>query len=56
MATIRNRLYPFHDVSEHNKINLFSMNVGTALAGQLVKIVTGAACTLFCAAPRLTRR
>lgn len=43
MATIRNRLYPFHDVSDHNKINLFSLNTSSGLAGQLVKIVTGAA-------------
>lgn len=43
MATIRTRLYPFHDVSDHNKINLFSLNTDSGLAGQLVKIVTGAA-------------
>jgi hypothetical protein len=43
MATIRNRLYPFHDISEHNKVNLFSLNTSSGLAGQLVKIVTGAA-------------
>lgn len=39
MPTIRNRLYPFHDVDEHDKINLFSLNVNSGLAGQLVKIV-----------------
>lgn len=43
MPTIRTRLYPFHDVSEHDKVNLFSLNVNSGLAGQLVKIVTGAA-------------
>lgn len=43
MPTIRTRLYPFHDVSEHDKINLFSLNTNSGLAGQLVKIVTGAA-------------
>lgn len=40
MPTIRNRLYPFHDVDEHDKINLFSLNVNSGLAGQLVKIVS----------------
>jgi hypothetical protein len=43
MPTIRTRLYPFHDVSEHDKVNLFSLNTNSGLAGQLVKIVTGAA-------------
>lgn len=43
MPTIRTRLYPFHDVSEHDKVNLFSLNSNSGLAGQLVKIVTGAA-------------
>lgn len=42
MATIRNRLFPFRDVSDHNKISLYSMNV-VGDAGQLVKIVTGTA-------------
>lgn len=43
MPTIRNRFYPLRDVSEHDQIPFFSLNVNSGLAGQLVKIVTGAA-------------
>lgn len=42
MATIRNRLFPFHDVSEHDKVNLYALD-GLGDAGQLVKISTGTA-------------
>lgn len=42
MPTIRTRLHPFHDVSEHDQISLYSMDQ-TGVAGQLVKIVTGTA-------------
>jgi hypothetical protein len=42
MATIRTRLHPFSDVSEHDKISLYSLDQ-TGLAGQLVKIATGSA-------------
>ncbi len=42
MSTIRTRLHPFHDVSEHNKISLYSLDQ-TGLAGQVVKIATGSA-------------
>lgn len=42
MATIRTRLYPLKDQSEHDVINLYS-TLQTGLAGTLVKIVTGAA-------------
>lgn len=42
MATIRNRFYPLRDVSEHDQVPFFS-HMTTGLAGQLVKIVTGAA-------------
>lgn len=43
MPTIRNRFYPLRDVSEHDQIPFFSLNTSSGLAGQLVKIVTGAA-------------
>lgn len=43
MPTIRNRFYPLHDINEHDIVNLYSLNVNSGLAGQLVKIVTGAA-------------
>lgn len=43
MPTIRNRFYPLRDVSEHDQIPFFSLNTNSGLAGQLVKIVTGAA-------------
>lgn len=43
MPTIRNRFYPLRDVSEHDQIPFFSLNTDSGLAGQLVKIVTGAA-------------
>jgi hypothetical protein len=42
MPTIRNRLHPYHDYSEHDQVSLYSLD-GTGLAGQLVKIVTGTA-------------
>lgn len=42
MASIRNRLHPFHDISEHAQLSLYSLD-GTGLAGQLVKINTGTA-------------
>lgn len=43
MPTIRNRFYPLRDVNEHDVIPFFSLNTNSGLAGQLVKIVTGAA-------------
>ncbi len=43
MPTIRNYFYPLRDVSEHDQINFFSHLANSGLAGQLVKIVTGAA-------------
>lgn len=43
MPTIRNRFYPLRDVSEHDQIPFFSLNTNSGQAGQLVKIVTGAA-------------
>ncbi len=42
MPTIRNRYFPYHDISEHKKISLFSLDQ-TGLAGQAVKIATGSA-------------
>lgn len=42
MATIRNRLFPFHSISEHNKLSLYALDQ-LGVAGQLVKIVTGTA-------------
>ncbi len=42
MSTIRNRLFPFHSISEHDKLSLYRKDV-TGLAGELVKIVTGSA-------------
>lgn len=42
MSSIRTRLHPFHDISEHNKISLYSLDT-TGVAGQLVKIATGSA-------------
>lgn len=42
MPTIRTRLYPIADISEHDQVSFYSMDV-TGLAGALVKIVTGAA-------------
>lgn len=42
MATIRTRLHPFSDVSEHDKVSLYSLDQ-TGIAGQLVKIATGSA-------------
>ncbi len=42
MPTIRNYFYPLKDVSEHDQINFFSHLSNSGLAGQLVKIVTGA--------------
>lgn len=42
MPTIRNRLFPFHDVSDHNKISLYSLDQ-TGLAGMIVKVATGSA-------------
>lgn len=42
MPTIRNRFYPLRDVSEHDIIPFYS-HMTTGQAGQLVKIVTGAA-------------
>lgn len=43
MATIRTRLYPLRDVDDHNVVPFFSLNQSSGVAGQLVKIVTGAA-------------
>lgn len=43
MATIRTRLYPLADVDDHNVIPFFSLDQSSGLAGQLVKVVTGAA-------------
>lgn len=43
MATIRTRLYPLRDVDDHNVVPFFSLNQPSGVAGQLVKIVTGAA-------------
>lgn len=43
MPTIRNRFYPLHDINEHDIVNLYSLDQSSGLAGQLVKIVTGAA-------------
>jgi len=43
MPTIRNRFYPLRDVSEHDQLPFYSLDVNSGLAGQLVKIVTGAA-------------
>lgn len=43
MPTIRNRFYPLHDISEHDKVPFYALNTNSGLAGQLVKIVTGAA-------------
>lgn len=43
MATIRTRLYPLRDVNDHDVIPFFSLDQSSGLAGQLVKIVTGAA-------------
>lgn len=42
MSTIRTRLYPYRSVSEYEVISLYSKDV-TGIAGELVKIVTGAA-------------
>lgn len=44
MATIRNRVFPFHDIPEHDKVSLYR-SLQTGLAGTLVKIVTGSANT-----------
>jgi hypothetical protein len=43
MPTIRNRLYPLKDVNDHDVINFFALDTSSGLAGQIVKIVTGAA-------------
>lgn len=43
MPTIRNKFYPLSDVSEHDKVNFYSLVTNSGMAGQLVKIVTGAA-------------
>lgn len=43
MPTIRNRFYPLRDVSEHDQLPYYSLLQNSGLAGQLVKIVTGAA-------------
>lgn len=43
MPTIRNRLFPFSDVNPHDKLNLYSLDSSSGLAGQLVKIATGSA-------------
>ncbi len=43
MPTIRNRFYPLHDINEHDIVNLYSLDVSSGLAGQLVKISTGTA-------------
>lgn len=43
MPTIRNAFYPLRDVSEHDQVAFFSHLSNSGLAGQLVKIVTGAA-------------
>ncbi len=42
MPTIRNYFYPLRDVSEHDQVPWFSHLSNSGLAGQLVKIVTGA--------------
>ncbi len=42
MPTIRNRLYPLRDVNDHDVLPFYS-HMTTGVAGQLVKIVTGAA-------------
>lgn len=42
MPTIRNRLFPFHDLDNHKKVNLYSLD-RTGEAGMLVKIATGSA-------------
>lgn len=43
MPTIRNYFYPLRDVSEHDQVAFYSHLSNSGLAGQLVKIVTGAA-------------
>ena len=43
MATIRTRLYPLRDVNDHDVIPFFSLDQSSGVAGQFVKIVTGAA-------------
>lgn len=43
MATIRTRLYPLRDVNDHDVVPFYSLDQSSGLAGQLVKIVTGAA-------------
>lgn len=42
MPSIRTRFYPLHDIPQHDIVPFFSLNVNSGLAGQLVKIVTGA--------------
>lgn len=43
MPSIRNYFYPLRDVSEHDQVPFYSHTSNSGLAGQLVKIVTGAA-------------
>lgn len=43
MPTIRNYFYPLRDLDEHDQINGLSLVTNSGYAGQLVKIVTGAA-------------
>ena len=43
MPTIRTRLYPLADADQHNVVPFYSLDVKSGLAGQFVKIVTGAA-------------
>lgn len=42
MPTIRNYFYPLKDIDEHDQVNFFSHTSNSGLAGQCVKIVTGA--------------
>ena len=43
MPTIRTRLYPIRDVNDHDVIPFYSLDQSSGLAGQFVKVVTGAA-------------
>lgn len=43
MATIRTRLYPIRDVNDHDVIPFYSLDQSSGLAGQIVRIQTGAA-------------
>jgi hypothetical protein len=43
MPSIRNRFYPLHDIDDHDVVPFYSLDTSSGLAGQLVKIITGAA-------------